>query len=183
MLGGTEGLVLVSVLNKKFESLFQSQQSTGYSIELFINKNISFLIFFLETKAGYRPTPEVWFADRANTWFFLSRSFTEYFRLLTLHLGLPEWQFVFTDAGLSPISQQWFNFFAPVRLQIDLERRLGRATTGKHRLQPSEMDAKEGLMNMGKIMRRVNEHAASARTRPAGPKKQIQYPRKKNTFS
>ena len=32
-----------------------------------------------------------------------------------MHLGLPQWQYAFTDIGLSPMSKQWFNLYAPVR--------------------------------------------------------------------
>ena len=70
-----------------------------------------------------------------------------YVRLLVMHLGLPHWQYAFTDVGLNPTAkvkqihhhnheryhihphpflflsvsrQQWFRFMAPERLAIDL---------------------------------------------------------------
>ena len=43
----------------------------------------------------------VWFLDRSLQWHFLADTFLEYFRLLIVHLGLPQWQYLFTDIGLS----------------------------------------------------------------------------------
>jgi len=34
-------------------------------------------------------TPEVWFQDLSCEWSFIASTFTDYFRLLVLHLGLP----------------------------------------------------------------------------------------------
>lgn len=64
--------------------------------------------------------PQVWFQDLASHWHFISNTFTDYFRLMIMHLGLPHWQYVFTDIGLDAASKQWFRFLAPERLSIDL---------------------------------------------------------------
>ena len=32
----------------------------------------------------------------------MAESFTHYFRLMLMHIGLPQWQYAFTDIGLSP---------------------------------------------------------------------------------
>ena len=37
---------------------------------------------------------------------------------MIVHLGLPEWQFLFTNVAVSQKARQWFNFFAPTRLQM-----------------------------------------------------------------
>ena len=47
-------------------------------------------------------TSEVWFLDRAMGWHYLADSFTDYFRLMVMHLGLPHWQYAFTDIGIPP---------------------------------------------------------------------------------
>jgi len=65
--------------------------------------------------------PEVWFQDLACQWHFLAGSFTDYFRLLVMHVGLPHWQYSFTDVGLPPTSKEWFRFVAPERLAIDIK--------------------------------------------------------------
>lgn len=45
---------------------------------------------------------EIWFLDRALYWHFLTDTFTAYYRLLLTHLGLPQWQYAFTNYGISP---------------------------------------------------------------------------------
>ncbi|KAG8428981.1 hypothetical protein GDO86_018664, partial [Hymenochirus boettgeri] len=60
--------------------------------------------------------PEIWFLDRALYWHFITYNFTSYYRLLLCHLGLPQWQYLFTGYGLSPQAKQWFNMYRPVTL-------------------------------------------------------------------
>jgi len=63
----------------------------------------------------------IWFLDRSLQWSFLADNFTTYYRLMLMHLGLPHWQYAFTSIGLSPKAKQWFNLYAPIRLQINEE--------------------------------------------------------------
>lgn len=56
---------------------------------------------------------EIWFLDRSLQWHFLANSFRKYFRMLVIHLGIPGWQYLFTDIGLSPDSKQWFSLLLP----------------------------------------------------------------------
>jgi len=42
---------------------------------------------------------------------------------MIMHLGLPHWQYAFTQVGLDPQSLQWFRFLSPERLAIDIENR------------------------------------------------------------
>jgi hypothetical protein len=53
-------------------------------------------------------------------WYFVAECFADYYRLLIMHLGLPHWHAVFTDAGLDPVSMQWARFVCPERLGLDL---------------------------------------------------------------
>ncbi|KAL8625444.1 hypothetical protein ACOMHN_018589 [Nucella lapillus] len=79
---------------------------------------------------------EVWFLDRALGWHYLADTFRDYFRLMVMHLGLPYWQYAFTDIGVPPQAKvgdkaeftdigvppqakQWFHMYAPTRLEID----------------------------------------------------------------
>ncbi|XP_072353336.1 tubulin polyglutamylase complex subunit 2 isoform X2 [Scyliorhinus torazame] len=57
---------------------------------------------------------EIWFLDRALYWHFLSDTFTAYYRLMLVHLGLPQWQYALTKYGISPQAKQWFNMYKPV---------------------------------------------------------------------
>uniref|UniRef100_A0A8C5LQ67 Tubulin polyglutamylase complex subunit 2 n=1 Tax=Leptobrachium leishanense TaxID=445787 RepID=A0A8C5LQ67_9ANUR len=58
--------------------------------------------------------PGIWFLDRALYWHFVTHTFTAYYRLLLCHLGLPQWQYVFTGYGLSPQAKQWMNMYKPI---------------------------------------------------------------------
>eukprot|EP00762_Andalucia_godoyi_P000047 ANDGO_02300.mRNA.2 hypothetical protein GUITHDRAFT_142064 len=66
--------------------------------------------------------PQVWLFDLGCQWHFVANSFTDYFRLLIMHLGIPNWQYIFTDCGLDSVTQQWMRLFSPQRLQYNLER-------------------------------------------------------------
>jgi hypothetical protein len=78
------------------------------------------------------PSPQIWFRDLAGSWFYVAENFTDYFRIMVMHLGLPGWQYAFTDVGLDPVCQQWFRFFSPERLDVDLQtfRKKRGETTG-----------------------------------------------------
>jgi tubulin polyglutamylase complex subunit 2 len=69
--------------------------------------------------------PQVWFQDMSSRLFFIAKTFTDYFRLMVMHLGIPCWQYAFTDVGLDPICRQWFRFLSPERLAIDTDKRGG----------------------------------------------------------
>eukprot|EP01062_Namystynia_karyoxenos_P067677 TRINITY_DN61700_c0_g1_i1.p1 TRINITY_DN61700_c0_g1~~TRINITY_DN61700_c0_g1_i1.p1 ORF type:complete len:295 (+),score=72.97 TRINITY_DN61700_c0_g1_i1:90-887(+) len=75
---------------------------------------------------GSTTAPEVWFESLDCTWHFIAHTFTDYFRLLIMHLGLPAWCHTFTDSGLPPVTAEWFAFLSPERYQIDLQRGLQR---------------------------------------------------------
>lgn len=65
--------------------------------------------------------PQIWFQDLSCKWYFLCKTFSDYFRLLVMHLGLPNWHYSFTEVGLDPASKHWFRLLSPERLAIDLE--------------------------------------------------------------
>ncbi len=48
-----------------------------------------------------------------------------------MHLGLPHWQYAFTQVGLDPQSLQWFRFLSPERLAIDIENRKNQENIAK----------------------------------------------------
>lgn len=79
------------------------------------------LVYKESRTGGNEPQVEIWFLDRALRWHFLSDSFVAYYRLLLMHMGLPQWQYALTDIGLSQQAQQWFNMYAPTRLELDRE--------------------------------------------------------------
>jgi tubulin polyglutamylase complex subunit 2 len=67
--------------------------------------------------------PQIWFQDLSCNWFFIANTFTDYFRLMIVHLGIPLWQYAFTNTGLDQQTLQWFRFLSPERLAIDIENR------------------------------------------------------------
>jgi len=74
-------------------------------------------LVYKDLKAGFTTSrPEIWFLDRSLQWWYLSDNFINYFRMMMIHLGLPNWQYLFTDHGLSPEAKFWFSLYAPDRL-------------------------------------------------------------------
>ncbi|CAM9690629.1 unnamed protein product, partial [Laminaria digitata] len=51
-------------------------------------------------------SPEVWLQDVSCRWHFLADSFTSYFRMMIVHLGVLGWQQAFSPVGLSPSTEQ-----------------------------------------------------------------------------
>jgi len=45
---------------------------------------------------------DIWLLDRALRWHFMAPTFINYYCQMMIHIGLPQWQFAFTDVGLTP---------------------------------------------------------------------------------
>jgi len=78
-------------------------------------------LVYRNTKPGTNnseQSAEIWFLDRSLQWHFLTHSFQNYYRLLIAHLGLPQWQALFTEDGLPPYLYQWYYMLAPGRILI-----------------------------------------------------------------
>lgn len=84
--------------------------------------------------------PEVWLLDRSFRFYKLANTFSEYFRLVIMHFGLPQWQLLFTEYGPTPqarvinwdfflrnfviedfLVQQFIRMYAPARLDMKCE--------------------------------------------------------------
>eukprot|EP00047_Mylnosiga_fluctuans_P015934 m.50417 g.50417 ORF g.50417 m.50417 type:complete len:280 (+) comp6224_c0_seq1:114-953(+) len=112
----------------------------------------------------------VWFRDRSERYHRIAGSFTEYFRLMVAHLGIPGWQYALTSIGLSPIAAQWFHQYAPSRLVINAQG-----------LKAFEPTVAAPSADLSKILQRINElsmpsaspskapSASSVARRPAAP--------------
>ncbi|BES90501.1 Hypothetical protein NTJ_03309 [Nesidiocoris tenuis] len=61
----------------------------------------------------HKITPSIWLLDRSLEWHFLSPSFTQYFRMMLVYQGLPEWQYNMTSIGLAPWAEQLMYTFTP----------------------------------------------------------------------
>jgi tubulin polyglutamylase complex subunit 2 len=84
--------------------------------------------------------PQIYFQDLSGEWFFIANSFTDYFRLMVMHLGLPNWQYAFTEVGLDTTSQQWFRFLSPERLAIDIKSRKKQVKKTKRQKKETKKD-------------------------------------------
>lgn len=60
--------------------------------------------------------PSIWFLDRALDFHYLTADFVSYYRLALAHLGIPQWQLLFTPYGPPPRSRLLLNMFVPERL-------------------------------------------------------------------
>lgn len=80
-------------------------------------------LVYMEGGRDPQSKPQIWFQDLSCNWFFVANTFTDYFRLMIVHLGIPLWQYVFTNTGPDQQTLQWFRFFSPERLAIDMENR------------------------------------------------------------
>lgn len=63
--------------------------------------------------------PEVWLIDQSSRWHYLCKTFTQYLRLLVIHLGVHGWQLAFTPEGLPNTTEHWMTLFCKERLIID----------------------------------------------------------------
>ena len=78
------------------------------------------LLFRGEPNAsGASPKASVWFQDLACKWHYVSPSFTHYFRLMVVHLGIIGCQYAYTDIGLDNVTRQWMRLYCPERLAAD----------------------------------------------------------------
>ena len=93
---------------------------------------------------------QVWFQNRSGDWYFVATSFTDYYRLMMMHLGVPRWQYAFTEVGLDPLSTQWFRFLCPDRLSIDTRHPAGLAAA------PAKSCRPRGRKGKAKAKRRVD---------------------------
>ncbi|XP_041971411.1 tubulin polyglutamylase complex subunit 2 [Aricia agestis] len=58
----------------------------------------------------------IWLVTRDGAWGWLADSFTHYFRMALVHLGLPGWQAAFASLPLIPWAEQLFLLLAPYLL-------------------------------------------------------------------
>jgi hypothetical protein len=57
--------------------------------------------------------------DRSLHFHRLASTFTDYYRLLLLHCGLPYWYYKYTDIGIPPYILHWYYTIAPSLLNSD----------------------------------------------------------------
>ena len=77
--------------------LFSKDTIGAFDIDSKVKNGRLALIYKEETAK-----PQIWFQDHSCQWFFIANTFTDYFRLMIMHLGLPNWHYAFTQVGLDP---------------------------------------------------------------------------------
>jgi tubulin polyglutamylase complex subunit 2 len=112
-------------INSSGSSHSHSHSSTGTGSTAFsfpcafeldaMGEGVVALVFFSNTGA------QIWFQDLSCAWTRIAPSFTDYMRLMVMHLGLPRWQYALTAGGLDPAALPWFQLLCPQRLAIDIK--------------------------------------------------------------
>lgn len=95
---------------------FELDNCNGYGKVCLVYRNAKPGMMISEQSA------EIWYLDRSLQWHFLTNSFKSYYRLAISHLGLPQWQMLFTEDGLPPFLNQWYYMFCPGRILIHQEK-------------------------------------------------------------
>ena len=67
-----------------------------------IYKVLELVVKHFNTGSDSCVSGELWLLDLSLSWHFLSSTFSDYFRLAVVHLGLTQWPYVLTRHGLSP---------------------------------------------------------------------------------
>lgn len=99
----TIGKVLLHIFNLDFSIINCESQLDlaiyiyGYNITVYL---ISFILQICLVYTGGMWS--VWLATREGVWGWLADSFTHYFRMCLVHLGLPGWQATFANLPLIP---------------------------------------------------------------------------------
>ncbi|KAJ3125940.1 Tubulin polyglutamylase complex subunit 2 [Nowakowskiella sp. JEL0407] len=72
--------------------------------------------------------PDIWFHDDSNpqnnssnllkSWYYISSSFTDYWRLMVAHLGILGWQLGYTERGMPVSTLDWLSFYSPDRAKM-----------------------------------------------------------------
>ncbi|KAJ3006371.1 Tubulin polyglutamylase complex subunit 2 [Thoreauomyces humboldtii] len=87
------------------------------------------------TSAAVAPAPSVFpatkpaiymYAQGTGTWHFLASSFSAYFRMLVVHLGIKGWQMGWTDVGMSQATMDWLGMYATARVEMYRRERAKR---------------------------------------------------------
>jgi tubulin polyglutamylase complex subunit 2 len=99
----------------------------AYELDSFTHKGTVALVYMLEPGAEDVSNimnvqePCVCYRDIDGIWYLVANSFSEYVRLMVLHLGLPDWLTAFTANGLTQSCATWLGFFAPERRAMDTQ--------------------------------------------------------------
>jgi len=104
---------------------------------------------------------EIWFLDRSFRWWFITNSFTSYYRIMLMHLGLPYWHYALTSMGVPQKSKKWFNLYAPIRLRLNESEDL---TSNLSTLDISPAKVEFPRVFKGKLTEKTNKQKLTTRS-------------------
>ncbi|KAI8898046.1 hypothetical protein BC833DRAFT_658118 [Globomyces pollinis-pini] len=63
--------------------------------------------------------PEIWlYSSTDSHWYFITHSFTCYFRLLVANLGIKGWQLAYTCTGIPSFTFNWMCYYCPAMIKV-----------------------------------------------------------------
>jgi len=120
-----DGQFMPSTTSSNYESV-DTEGSTGFLLDSHPMCGQIVLVYCSRSRdtAGQPQVqfdhPEVWLQDNSLRWHFIASTFTQFCRLMVVHLGIVGWPLAFTPEGLSPVTTQWMNIYCKERLILDL---------------------------------------------------------------
>ncbi|KAI0234613.1 Tubulin polyglutamylase complex subunit 2 [Lamellibrachia satsuma] len=133
--------------------IFELDHCDGFGKVCYVYRN---------TKPGIpAQTAEVWFLDRALQWHHLAKDFMSYYRLVLMHIGLPQWQYLFTDIGPTPQALQWYHLYCPTRVAAD-SGASDRLSSTDRQVSPPVNQPDLSKIQRGKIERRKPSSLSSS---------------------
>ncbi|ETO09058.1 hypothetical protein RFI_28329 [Reticulomyxa filosa] len=88
--------IILNYQNEKSIIREKSKFPIGFDIDSMCNNGKVVLMFENDLSKS-----SIWFQDLSYNWNFIADSFTSYYRLMLLHLGISTWQSAFTSNGLN----------------------------------------------------------------------------------
>ena len=163
---------MIAVNDVSMTELRKTDVSVRYAFEIdFQQSNGRVALVYkqqeMEESASKEYTTEIWFQDLGLQWHFITHSFTQYFRLCLLHLGIPHWQYAFTTIGLPPQSKMWFAFLSPERLEIDKHGKASGKVTDKKKSKTKKIEGfKVNFNKVNQVLKKHNRPDSSRGNRP-----------------
>nr|XP_018909085.1 PREDICTED: tubulin polyglutamylase complex subunit 2 isoform X2 [Bemisia tabaci] len=97
--------------------------SFGSSCSIFVIEKLKYdmgdICLVFNEQQEYGEDPKICFMDTSYEWHLIADNFTQYFRMMLAHLGMPLWQLKLTPLGLSLEADSLISLIAPHLLQTD----------------------------------------------------------------
>ncbi|XP_044766352.1 tubulin polyglutamylase complex subunit 2-like isoform X2 [Coccinella septempunctata] len=107
----------------------------GAESKIFILETLERLGKVVLVYINSRYFPNIWIQTENSEFYFLSDDFTTYLRMSIHHMGIPFWQFAYTECGIPDSSKMLFRLMAPSIIPTDEKIEDGRKEMEKLRNQ------------------------------------------------